>query len=76
MGFPRPKYWSGLPFPSAGDPPDPGINPHLLCLLHWQASSLPLSHLGSPDGPIPLTNTNHVKYVPKQVSLHNDPWGL
>ena len=23
-------------------------NPHLLCLLHWQADSLPLSHLGSP----------------------------
>ena len=48
--------------------------PHLLCLLHWQLSSLPLSHLGSPYRPIPLTNTNHVKYIPKQVSLHNDPW--
>ena len=24
-----------------------GLNPHLLCLLHWQADSLPLSHLGS-----------------------------
>ena len=24
-----------------------GWNPHLLCLLHWQATSLPLSHLGS-----------------------------
>ena len=23
-----------------------GLNPHLLCLLHWQADSLPLSHLG------------------------------
>ena len=22
--------------------------PHLLCLLHWQVDSLPLSHLGSP----------------------------
>ena len=25
MGFPRWKYWSGLPFPSPGDLPDPGI---------------------------------------------------
>ena len=27
MGFPRQKYWSGLPFPSPGDLPDPGIKP-------------------------------------------------
>ena len=25
MGFPRQKYWSGLPFPSLGDLLDPGI---------------------------------------------------
>ena len=24
MGFPRPEYWSRLPFPSSGDLPDPG----------------------------------------------------
>ena len=24
-GFPRLEYWSGLPFPSSGDLPDPGI---------------------------------------------------
>jgi len=27
MGFPRQEYWSGLPFPSAGDLPYPGIEP-------------------------------------------------
>ena len=27
MGFPRREYWSGLPFPSPGDVPDPGIEP-------------------------------------------------
>ena len=27
MGFPREEYWSGLPFPSPGDFPDPGIEP-------------------------------------------------
>ena len=24
-GFPREEYWDRLPFSSAGDPPDPGI---------------------------------------------------
>ena len=27
MGFSRQEYWSGLPFPSAGDLPNPGIEP-------------------------------------------------
>ena len=27
MGFPSQEYWSGLPFPSPGDLPDPGIKP-------------------------------------------------
>ena len=27
MGFPRQQFWSGLPFPTPGDLPDPGIEP-------------------------------------------------
>ena len=27
MGFPRQEHWSGLPFPSPGDIPNPGIKP-------------------------------------------------
>ena len=27
MGFPRQKYWSGLPFPTPGDLLNPGIEP-------------------------------------------------
>ena len=27
IGFSRQEYWSGLPFPSPGDLPDPGIKP-------------------------------------------------
>ena len=27
MGFSRQECWSGLPLPSPGDPPDPGIEP-------------------------------------------------
>ena len=38
MGFSRQEYWSGLPFPSSGDLPDPGIEPGSPAL---QAHSLP-----------------------------------
>ena len=55
MDFSRQEYWSGLPCPPPGDLPDPGIkprtqgsNPGLLCLLHWQAGSLPLAPPGKP----------------------------
>ena len=44
MGFPRQEYWSGLPFPSSGDLPDPGMEPVSPAL---QADSLPLSYWGS-----------------------------
>ena len=30
MGFPRQEYWSGLPLPSPGDLPDPGVKTTLL----------------------------------------------
>ena len=38
MRFPRQEYWSGLPFPSPGDLPDPGIKPWSPAL---QEDSLP-----------------------------------
>ena len=40
-----------LPFPPPGDLrlfPTQGLNPRLLCLLHWQASSLPIVPPGKP----------------------------
>ena len=48
-GLSRQEYWSGLPFPPQGDLPEQGSNLCLLCLLHWQAVSLPLHHLGGPE---------------------------
>ena len=48
MEVSRQEYWIGLPFPPPGDLPNPGINPDLLGLLHWQADSLPLHYLGRP----------------------------
>ena len=44
MGFFRQEYWSGLPFPSLGDLPDPRIKPHSPAL---QTDPSPLSHQGS-----------------------------
>ena len=32
MGFSRQEYWSGLPFPSPGDLPDPGTEPRFSAL--------------------------------------------
>ena len=45
MGFSRQEYWSGLPFPSPGDLPDPGIEPRSPAL---QAEALPSEPPGKP----------------------------
>ena len=49
MGFSKQENSSGLSFPSPGNFPTQGLNPCFLGFLHWQADSLPLSHLGSPS---------------------------
>ena len=43
-GISRQECCRGLPFPSSGDLPDPGIKP---VSPAWQAQFLPLNHLGS-----------------------------
>ena len=45
MEFSRPQYWNGLPFPSPGDLPNPGIKPGSPAL---QADSLPAEPPGKP----------------------------
>ena len=45
MEFSRQEYWSGLPFPSLGDLPKPGIEPRSSAL---QADFLPSEPLGKP----------------------------
>ena len=45
MEFSRQKYWSGLPFPSPGDIPNPGIEPRTPAL---QADALPSEPPGKP----------------------------
>ena len=43
MELSRPEYWSGLPFPSPGDLPNPGIEPRSSAL---QVDSLPAEPQG------------------------------
>ena len=45
MGFSKQEYWSGLPFPSPGDLPNPGIKPRSPVL---QVDSLPTEPPGKP----------------------------
>ena len=51
VGFPRQEYWSGLPFPSPGDFPDPGIK-------HWHPALTGRFFTTEPPGKasLPLTH--------------------
>ena len=46
IGLSQQEYWSGLPFPPPGDPPDPGMEPGSPTL---QADSLRTESQGSPS---------------------------
>ena len=58
MGFTRQEYWNVLTCSPPEDLLDTGLNPHLLCLLHWQVGSLPLA----PGACIQLLGTCLYKY--------------
>ncbi|XDA75514.1 hypothetical protein R6Z07F_005677 [Ovis aries] len=71
MGFSRQEYWRGLPFPSPGGLPDPGIEPGSPAL---RADALPSEPPGKPQirevlppNLEPLRNTH--EYDPKQPML-------
>ena len=51
MEFSRQEYWSGLPFPSPGDLPDPGLEPGFPTL---QADTLPSKPPGKSEKPSAL----------------------
>ena len=59
MGFSRQECWSGLPFPSPGDLPDPGIKPWSPAL---RADALPSEPQGSPN--VSYTVAQMVKNLP------------
>ena len=53
MGFSRQEYWSGLPFPSPGDRPDPEIEFKSLALaadsFHYFVLFIPYLYLAPPS---------------------------
>ena len=85
MGFSRPGYWSGEPFPSPGDLPNPGIKPRFPTV---QADSLPADPPGKPkntgvgslsllQGDFPTQESNqgllHCRRILYQLSHQGNP---
>ena len=68
MGFSRQEYWSGMPFPSPGDLPDPGIEPKPPAL---RADALP----SEPPGPTKdQTCTLHIgRQSPNHLTVREVP---
>ena len=63
MGSSRQEHWSGLPFPSPGDLPDPGIEPVFPAL---QADDLPSELWGKPK----LEGLRHFKIWKQNILYH------
>ena len=85
MEFSRPEYWSGQPFPSPGDLPNPGIEPWSFAL---QEDSLPAEPPGKPKNTVvgslsllqqifPTQESNwgflHCKWILYQLSYQGSP---
>ena len=86
MEFSRPEYWSGQPFTSPGDLPNPGIKPRSPIL---QADSLPAETPGKPkntgvgslsllQGIFPAQESNwgllHCRWILYQLSYQGSPF--
>ena len=68
LGFFWQEYWTGLPFPSPGDLPDPGIEPDL---LHCRQLRYRLSHLGSASG---VSGKESARWGSRRNRCRSDPW--
>ena len=68
-GFSRPEYWSGWPFPSPGDLPNPGIGPRSPTL---QADSSPAEPPGKPKN----TGMGSLSLLQRIFLTQESNWGL
>ena len=86
MGFSRQEYWSGLPFPSPGDLPDPGIKPRSPALQAEALTSEPpeqtppqseaqLQSLGWED-PLEKDMATHSSILAWRIPRTEEPGGL
>ena len=69
MEFSRPEYWSGQPFPSPGDLPNPGIKPRSSTL---QVDSLPAEPQGKPK----RTGVGSLSLLQRISLIQELSWGL
>ena len=76
MRFSRQEYWSGLPFPSPGDLPDPGIEPRSPA---FQADALITEPLKTPTETmhkrlhyfkILVSTLSSIQYIQFEIKLH------
>ena len=78
MAFSRQEYWSGLPFPSLEDLPDPGFEPESPALqaLCW-ALSTP-AYFGSCPCPSGLSSVSLIVFTIAfyQFPVHYSDWSL
>ena len=62
LEFSRQEYWSGLPFPSPGDLPDPGIEPRsptLLCQCYFANKGLSSQNYGFSSSHVWMWELDH-----------------
>src|SRR5574339_62144 len=71
MGFSRQEYWSGLPFPSPGDLPNPGIEPRSPTLRVDALPSEPPGKLYSHNKHLKLTRLELTIERSYQTHSHN-----
>ena len=71
MGFSRQENWNGLPFPSPGGLPDPGIVPASRVPLAVAGEPWPLHYLGSPGVNSESENESEVA---QSCRLYATPW--
>ena len=69
MEFSRPENWSGLPFPSPGDLPNPGIEPRFPTL---QADSLPAEPPAKPKN----IGVGSLSLLQRIFPTQESNWGL
>ena len=67
MGFSKQEYWRGLPFPTPGDFPDPGIESPSPVAPALQADSFQVSYQGIPLYLLSVQSLSHVR-------LFMNPW--
>ena len=79
MKFSRQEYWSGLPFPSPGDLPNPGFRTRVSCIADrcftvWATRE---AGLGDPGIMIPTTNLLHLLkiYSKAHQNFERVKWG-